>query len=96
MAENIFEVVKSSLIEYGGIDEMTIAQKLVCVGANGALVMQGHKNGLVIRLKDFAALYIVGIHYMAHIMNLDFGIFSNSLEIYRFEFLIKEMYRNFC
>ncbi len=47
MAENIFEVVKSSLIEYGGIDEMTIAQKLVCVGEDGASVMQSHKNGLV-------------------------------------------------
>ena len=30
MTKNIFEVVKSSLIEYGGIDEMTIAQNLVC------------------------------------------------------------------
>ena len=39
MEENIFEVVKSSLIEYGGIDEMLIAQKLVCVGAGGASVM---------------------------------------------------------
>ena len=44
MTENIF-VVKSSLIEYGGIDEMNFSQKLVCCGANGASVMQGHKHG---------------------------------------------------
>ena len=36
IVENIFEVLKSSVIEYGGIDEMRIAQKLVCVGADGA------------------------------------------------------------
>jgi hypothetical protein len=38
-------------------------------------------NGLVTKLKDFLAPYIVGIHYMVHIMNLSFGIVSNSLEI---------------
>ena len=36
MVNNIFELVKSFLIEYGGRDEMTIVQKLVCVGADGA------------------------------------------------------------
>ena len=59
---NIFELVKSSLIEYGGIDEMMIVQKLVCVGVDGASVMQGHKNGLVAKLKDLLAPYAVGIH----------------------------------
>ena len=95
MAKNIFEVVKSSLIEYGGIYEMTIAQKLVCVGVDGALVMQGHKNGLVTKLKNFATDYILGIHYMAHGMNLAFGIVSNYPQIYRVEFLIKEIYSTF-
>ena len=48
-------LVKSSLIEYVGIDEMMNAENLVCVGAYGALVMQGHKNGLVTKLKEFFA-----------------------------------------
>lgn len=65
---------------------MMIAQKLVCVGADGASVMQGHKNGLVTRLKEFLAPYVVGIHCMAHKMNLAFGIVSNSPQIYRVEF----------
>ena len=73
-----------------------IAQKLVHVGADGALVMQGHKNGLVTKLKIFAAPYILGIHYMAHIMNLAFGMVSNYPQIYRVEVLIKEIYRHFC
>jgi hypothetical protein len=34
--EIIFELVKSSLIEYGDIDEMTIVQKLVCIGVDEA------------------------------------------------------------
>ena len=74
---------------------MTIAQKLVCCGADGASVMQGHKHGLVTRLKYFAAPYIVGIHYMAHRMNLAFGMVNNYLLIYRVEDLIKEISRHF-
>ena len=96
MTKNTFELVKSSIIEHGGIDEMTIAQKSMCVWADGALVMQGHKNGLVTKLKDFATPYIVDIHYMAHRMNLAFGIVSDYPLIYKVEDLIKEIYRNFC
>lgn len=93
--KNIFELVKSSLIGYGGIDEMMIFQKLACVGVDRALVMQGHKNGLLTKLKYFLAPCSVGIHCMVHIMNLAFGIVSNSSKIYRVEVLIKEIYRHF-
>ena len=96
MVENIFEVVKSSLIEYGGIDEMMTTQKFECVGVGGALVMQGHKNSLFTKLKDFASPYIVGIHCMSHIMNLAFGMVRNYPLIYIVEDLIKEIYRHFC
>lgn len=85
--ENILKLVKSSLIKHGGIDDTTIVQKLVCVGVDGALRMQGHKNGLVTKLKDFYyffASYIVGIHYMAHRINLAFRIVKNYFQIHRF------------
>ena len=40
-AETLFQLVKRNLIEYGAMDELTIAKKLVCAGADGASVMQG-------------------------------------------------------
>ena len=44
IAEKIFDLLKSTLIECGGLDNMEIAKKLVCVGADGASVMQGHSD----------------------------------------------------
>ena len=38
-AKNLYELLKTTLIECGGLDNMEIAKKLVCVGADGALVM---------------------------------------------------------
>lgn len=49
--ENIYEVVLNSLKESGGMDHLIIVKKMVCVGADGALVMQGQKNGLYVKLQ---------------------------------------------
>ena len=38
-AENLYELLKTTLIESGGLDSMEISKKLVCVGADGASVM---------------------------------------------------------
>lgn len=40
-AENLYLEVKKALNEIFGIDDLTIAKKLVCVRADGATVMQG-------------------------------------------------------
>eukprot|EP01018_Ginkgo_biloba_P012269 Gb_00696 [translate_table: standard] len=50
-AENLFEVVIKNLKDIGGMSNAMIAQKLVCVGANGASVMQGQWNGLCVRMQ---------------------------------------------
>ena len=73
-AKNLYELLKTTLIDSGGLDSMEIAKKLVCVGADGASVMQGHKGGLCKKIKNDLAPYTILIHYMAHRMNLAFGI----------------------
>ena len=45
-AKNLYDLLKSTLIDYGCMDNMEITKRLVCVGADRALVMQGHKGGL--------------------------------------------------
>ena len=37
--ENLYELLKTTLIESGGLDSMEIAKKLVCVGSDDASVM---------------------------------------------------------
>ena len=49
---NLYDLLKSTLIECGGLDNMEIAKNLVCVGVDGALVMQGHKGGLYKKIQN--------------------------------------------
>ena len=70
--ENLYELLKTTLIEFGGLDSMEIAKNLVCVGADGASIMQGHKGSLCKKIKNDLAPYAIPIHCMAHRMNLAF------------------------
>jgi uncharacterized protein (UPF0303 family) len=40
-AENIYEIVNNSLKESGGMDPLMIKKKFVCLGVDGASVMEG-------------------------------------------------------
>ena len=64
--ENLYELLKTTLIECGGLHNMEITKKLVCVGADGASVMQGHKGSLCKKIKNNLAPYSIPIHCMAH------------------------------
>ena len=72
---------------------MTIAKKLVCVGADGASVMQGHRGGLCTKIQSSCAPYVTPIHCMAHRMNLAFGVVSKHAPVQKIEVLIKEIYQ---
>ena len=96
IVENLYELLKTTLIESGGLDSMEIAKKLVCVGADGASIMQGHKGGLCKRIKNDLAPYTIPIHCMAHQINLAFGIVSDFGCVSKVESLIKEIYQYFC
>ena len=96
IAENIYELVIKSLKEIGGMDGLMITKKLVCVGADGAAVMQGQRNGLCVRLQLSAAPYMLGIHCMAHRMNLAFKIVSTFPSVSNVEYLVREVHAYFC
>jgi hypothetical protein len=83
------------LKESGGMDPLMIAKKLVCVGADGALVMQGQRNGLCVRLQLSASPYMLSIHCMAHRMNLAFKIVSKFPSVSKVEDLVREAYAYF-
>ena len=93
--KNLYELLKTTLIECKGLDNMEIAKNFVCVGVDGASVMQGHKGGLCKKIKNDLAPYAIPIHCMAHRMNLAFGIVSNFGFVSKVESLIKEIYQYF-
>jgi hypothetical protein len=73
-----------------------IANFFVCVGVDGALAMQGKRNGLCVRLQLPSSPYMLSIHYMAHRMNLAFKIVSKFPLVSKFEYLVQEAYAYFC
>lgn len=75
---------------------LIIAKKLVCVGVDGASVIQGHKNSLCIKLQTSCSPYMTAIHCMDHKMNLSFKIVSKYLVVTNVEDLIIELYSYFC
>ena len=76
-SENIYELVIDSLKKISGMDHSTIAKKLVCVGADGASIMQGQRNVLCARLQLLPSPYMLNIHCMVHRINIAFKIVRN-------------------
>ena len=75
-SENIYELVIDILKEIGGMDHSMLVKKLVSVGADGASIMQGQRNGICAKLQLSASPYMLSIHCMAHRMNLALKIVS--------------------
>ena len=72
-----------------------IAKKLVCVGADGASVMQGQRNGLCVRLQLWVSPYMLSIHCMAHRMNISFKIVRKFSLVSKVEYLVREVHAYF-
>ena len=74
------------------MDHSMIAKKLVCVGADGASIMKGQRNGLCARLQLLASSYILSIHCMDHGMNLAFKIVNIFSLVSKVEYLVREVH----
>jgi hypothetical protein len=69
-------MIESALLEEGGLSREEIGKKLICFGADGVNVFQGHHNGCITQMRDFYAPFSLGVHCMAHRMNLVIGTLS--------------------
>jgi hypothetical protein len=57
-SNNLNSLIVKSLVEYGGLIEMEIANKLVYLGENGVNVFQGVKVGVTTQLMTKHAPYV--------------------------------------
>jgi len=67
--ENLYNIIVKSLRDTIGMNDEEITCTLIYVGTNGASVMEGHRNGLCIKLQTIAP-FMIPIHCMAHRLNL--------------------------
>jgi ribosomal protein L5 len=44
--DNLTSLIIKSLVEYGGLNEMEIAKKLICFGINEVIIFQGVKSNV--------------------------------------------------
>ncbi len=48
--DNLTSFVVNNLMEFVGLNETNLANKLVCFGANGVTILQGVKNGVIAQI----------------------------------------------
>ena len=82
--------------EIGGMDDLMIAKRLVCVGADGASIMHGQRSGICVKLQLLAWPFMIIIHCMDHRMNLAFKIVSKFPLVSKVEELVRETHAYFC
>jgi hypothetical protein len=64
-----------ALLQYGGLFESNLGFKLMCFGTNGVIVFQGSKLDVIMQLKEKHAPFMLGVHYVACMINLVVQIF---------------------
>ncbi len=85
-----------SFIEYGGLIEMEIANKLVYLGENGVNVFQGVKVGVTTQLMTKHVPYVNGVHCMAHHTNLVVWTLGGLSLVTKIESLLSFTYNYFA
>jgi len=79
--KNLYNLVISNLRTFVRMDDYEIGTKLICVGTDGASVMQGNRNDLCVRLQNFVAPYMIPIHCMTYRMNFAYRIVSTFISV---------------
>jgi hypothetical protein len=94
--DNLTDMISTSLSYHGGMDgEGSVAEKLICFGADGAVVFQGARSGVTSQLIKKHAPYLMGVHCMSHRMNLAVQALSNLPMVTKIENLLQSLHSYF-
>jgi hypothetical protein len=95
-SNNLNSLIVKNLVEYGGLIEMEIANKLVYLGENGVNVFQGVKVGVTTQLMTKHAPYVKSVHCMAHHTNLVVRTLGGLSLVTKIESLLSFTYNYFA
>ncbi len=70
MSNSITIAIVCFLIDLGNLSMVDIANKVVCFGADDVTIFQGLKTCVIIQFMNKHNLFIVDIHYMAHVFTI--------------------------
>ena len=80
-AATIYTEIKKVTDEVLGTNQW--GEKLVAFGSDGASVMTGVKAGVVAKFRDWRGGHIVGVHCMAHRLELSFKDATKSIALHK-------------
>jgi hypothetical protein len=93
---NLNKLIMHNLVEFGSMNEVDVANKLVFFGTNGVIVFQGFKNGVNTNMMQNHVLIMNGVHYMAHYTKLDAQTLSNLSLVGKIKSLFTSMHNYFA
>ncbi len=88
IVDNLTYLIIQSLVEYRGLNETDIAEKLICSRANGVMVFHGVKSGVTIP-------FVSGVHYMVHCTNLVVQSLNKLSLVSKIKFMFISIYNYF-
>jgi hypothetical protein len=94
-AANLTEMITNQLFMHGGLSQQHLGEKLICFGADGAAVFQGTRSGVIQRLKEGFAPFVIPVHDFAHRTNLVVEALSGLPVLQKLETLCKSLHAYF-
>jgi hypothetical protein len=94
-SDNLTSFIVKSLMEFGGLSETNLANKLFSFGVDRVTIFQGVKNGVITQIMQKHAPFVSGVHCMAHRTNLVVQTFSALSLVSKLESLLAAMYNYF-
>jgi hypothetical protein len=77
-ADHLTSVVVEALEIGVGVGTGELGGHLLCFGADGITVFQGARTGVTVQLAQKHAPFSIGVHYMAHRVNLAIRTLSST------------------
>ena len=79
----------------GGLIREQIREKLLCFGADGAIVFHGVRGGVTVQLQQEFAPFFIGVHCSSHKTNLAMHVVSKTAIVSKGESLLSVLHAYF-
>jgi hypothetical protein len=94
-SDQITRTIMSAVGRDGGLSAEEVRQRLLCFGSDGASVLQGKKNGVVVQIQGAHAPHCQGMHCVAHRTDLAVEVLSELDMVSSVEKLLKKLHSYF-
>jgi len=95
-SNNLIEMNINSMMKGGVLSMKELSKKFLCFGVDGVNVFQGSKTKVTKQNKDLWASFSMGVHCVAHCINLVIQCLGDLALITKIEAFMLNVYAYFC